>query len=146
MDDLIAFLRARLDEDARAAREAIDEIVKANPGTEHPGEWRSGHIYLSDDGTPTGYEVWADDDPDTTVISVDRPLGAHIARHDPARVLADVAVKRRIVDRCQNSHETMPSWGSEDYPGGERSGLYQAVQLLALPYAGHPDYREEWRP
>lgn len=25
-------------------------------------------------------------------------------------------------------------------------GLWKAVELLAVSYADHPDYREEWRP
>ena len=33
------------------------------------------------------------------------------------------------------------SWGSEVV-----SGPCATLRLLALPYADHPDYREEWRP
>lgn len=61
----------------------------------------------------------------------------HIARHDPARVLREVEAKRRIIGLCVGTLE------DEDY------GLVLAqevLQRLALPYAEHPDYREEWRP
>ena len=45
----------------------------------------------------------------------------------PHRMLADVEAKRRIVELASS-------------PGP------QALRLLALPYADHPDYRPEWRP
>ena len=48
---------------------------------------------------------------------------------DPAHILAECAAKRRIVN---------PVWWSE--AGG------QVLELLALPYADHPDYRAEWKP
>ena len=51
-----------------------------------------------------------------------------LARHDPARVLAECEAKRQIVQNAQD-------------PGDD---LF--VAILALPYADHPDYREEWRP
>jgi hypothetical protein len=42
-----------------------------------------------------------------------------------SRVLAECEAKRRIVTEC---------------------GWVTVMQLLALPYAGHPDYRQEWKP
>lgn len=63
----------------------------------------------------------------------------HIARHDPGRVLAEVAAKRRIIAEC------IPSRG---VPALELSDALGATVLLflALPYADHDEYREEWRP
>jgi len=49
--------------------------------------------------------------------------GEHFARWDPARVLAECDAKRRIVTEC---------------------GWVTVMQLLALPYADHPDFRDEW--
>lgn len=46
---------------------------------------------------------------------------------------AACAAKRRII-------------GEWEQEGGEvRQGLYLAVQILALPYADHEDYLDEWR-
>ena len=46
----------------------------------------------------------------------------------------DIDAKRRILDEC--------NWGGPDH-----ADVYDAVlQRLALPYADHPDYRDEWRP
>jgi hypothetical protein len=50
-------------------------------------------------------------------------LIAHFAV--PARVLAECESKRRIVTEC---------------------GWETVMRHLALPYADHPDYRDEWRP
>lgn len=47
----------------------------------------------------------------------------------PARVLAESEAKRRIV-------EWMCAWQADVRDEG--------LRLLALPYADHPDYREEW--
>jgi hypothetical protein len=55
----------------------------------------------------------------------------------PERVLAECEAKRRIVQ------------GVGVYGGrGSDEAMYHEVVLsfLALPYADHPDYREEWRP
>jgi hypothetical protein len=59
---------------------------------------------------------WVGCDPDTQ---------AHIARHDPARVLTECEAKRAIVELISS-------------PGP------QALRLLALPYADHADYQPEW--
>ena len=56
-----------------------------------------------------------------------------------ARVLAECESKRRILTLC----------GVDPHRPGALLVRVQAdavVRLLALPYAGHPDYREEWRP
>jgi len=60
---------------------------------------------------------------------------AHIARHDPARGLAECEAKRRIVELFPNHPDHSDGWGNA---GG------RVLELLALPYADHPDYREEW--
>jgi hypothetical protein len=64
----------------------------------------------------------------------------HIARHDPARVLAEVEAKRRIVEMGASYVPEL-----EHGDNGEWA-LDATLRLLALPYADHPDYRQEWRP
>ena len=71
---------------------------------------------------------------------------------DNARVLAEVEAKRRLVDW------SAPVSGSERVPT-DRPGVYDVrpvrhvnedgedvLRYLAMPYADHPDYLEEWRP
>ncbi|TDD37855.1 hypothetical protein E1287_07300 [Actinomadura sp. KC06] len=63
-------------------------------------------------------------------------VASHIVRHGPARVLAEVETKRRLIDQ----HVGYSGGGDDDH------WPVQTLRLLALPYASHPDYRPEWRP
>jgi hypothetical protein len=70
----------------------------------------------------------------------------HIARHDPARVLADCDAKRRIVERLSgylsSEHDPEPEGAWELLDDHAWATLY----ALALPFADHPDYDPSWRP
>jgi len=60
----------------------------------------------------------------------------------PERVLAEVEAKRRMLDLHQSTAGQHP-----DFCGHDMHELpCPTVRLLALPYAGHEGYREEWRP
>jgi len=50
-----------------------------------------------------------------------------IRNMSPQRVLAECDAKRQLIERVGN-----PNWAG--------------FSILALPYADHPDYRDEWRP
>jgi hypothetical protein len=77
-DDLVAFLRARLDEDEQAARETLWE------GSGNKPDWELPSSATVDVG---GDEFYAGD----------ATIARHIARHDPARGLREVEAKRRII-------------------------------------------------
>ena len=77
------------------------------------------------------------------------------------RVLAEVDATRRIIAEHAPTRdrdgETVCSTcvfvGDDEDQGGNRFRYREhhawpcdTVSLLALPYAGHADYREEWRP
>ncbi len=126
----MAFLRARLDEDEQTAR-------AATPG---PWEWRQEHgepwqpkpggwLDYSGEYLETGGETPTLFGPGMTPHAD----AVHIARHNPARVLAEIDAKRRILNE---------TWGGRDH----QDLWVHHVRLLALPYAGHPEWREEWRP
>lgn len=81
---------------------------------------------------------------------------AHIARHDPARVLAEVDAKRRLLDEilwyesmqdgdCGCGHGPDAIAAGECKLGGGPDRI-TAFRILALPYAAHPDYQDAWRP
>jgi hypothetical protein len=132
MDDLIAFLRARLDEDA-------DLALAASPGPWHPDEEHDEVHAVDDIVVAEGFALSG------------RQLRAtvdHIARHDPARVLAEVEAKRHIIDwhrqPTQDEFEdgTYRTMGCRCYGGWPCPTL----RALAAPYADHPDYRDTWRP
>jgi len=67
----------------------------------------------------------------------------------PPRVLAECAAKRRIIALHEPGHEC----SQYDRDGEIDNFLYchdfedcSTMYLLALPYADHPNYRDEWRP
>ncbi|MGW4484316.1 DUF6221 family protein [Amycolatopsis sp. NPDC004368] len=139
MDDLIAFLRARLDEDEQAARDSAGvRWVTPVPGSVHvdPAAIREntlayGHL---------GFVVSADVSPQGDAYR------RHIARHDPARVLAEVAAKRQIIDAAVRADEAGDAALQTAGEYARAQALSDVLDWLALPFADHPDYREEWRP
>jgi hypothetical protein len=135
--ELTDFIKQRLDEDEAVARAAA--VKQGDPS------WvRHGPIVLSDprafrirserDSRPIALvqDVSGDPgDPDYETAVLDGADAAdHIARHDPARVLAEIEAKRRIVDLTEHGC-------GDDYQRVQRA--------LALPYADHPDYDERWK-
>ncbi|MEU2075405.1 DUF6221 family protein [Streptomyces sp. NPDC013489] len=129
MEELIAFLRARLNEDEQTARHATD-----GPWVDEPGHPIRG-----------GYEL-------RFVIAqqAQRWNSQHIARHDPARVLAEVDAKRRIIDECAYWLDKINESATAEhpYPNLPERGevVLPVITLLGLPYADHPDYQDAWRP
>lgn len=138
MSELVEFLRARLAEDEQVAKDAT------------PGPWW--------DDTPEG--AWGES-PDAVVaagtgmvaklpVSERGGLNAlHIERHDPARVLAEVEAKRKLIERYERAVRVGGSSPS-DFMRGQDDGYEQAcldaIRDAAEVYADHPDYRDEWRP
>ena len=99
------------------------------PDSNHRGEpGKPGHEHrVTDDVVSAfGYDAWG--------ISVEAADAAHIARHDPARVLAECAAKRRIVE-LQNG-----------FPWCQNDNFDDVFELMALPYADRPGYRPAWKP
>lgn len=139
MDDLVTWFRAQLDEDERVAREAAH------------GSWEYQDMNSVGGGRvcdPTVAIATIHFDAERVDPRIRRTIsereaaatGTHIARWDPARVLAEVDAKRRILD--------LSTWDAEfpDSSGGYDSACEDVVKLLALPYVGRPGYRDEWRP
>ena len=69
----------------------------------------------------------------------------HMQRFTPARVLAECAAKRAIVEAFASS---LREAGERGYTAAaaEAAGLWHAMMILAQPYAGRPGYRDEWKP
>ncbi|WP_294565549.1 DUF6221 family protein [uncultured Arthrobacter sp.] len=60
-----------------------------------------------------------------------------------------VAVLDRALAECEAKRRMVTHYCSIDWTGNQPDGRDDAVvfmRLLALPYAGHPGYRREWRP
>lgn len=113
-DVLTAFIAARLDEDEAIARAAGD-------ATPPPWHAAGGDIMSRADGR--------------CAANADGPEAPHIARHDPARVLREVAAKRAMVAECVRTCEY------EDY-GHALAGA--VIKVMAAAWSDHPDYRQEW--
>ena len=131
---LTDFLLARIDEDEEMARAAT------------PAPWV---LYDPDEGEPYAgnFGCLRMDAMHPTAWPCD---AAHMARHDPARVLAECAAKRRVVAMSDGSADfeaAMPTPGyAKPYHSPSVDVMTRTRQLLALPYADHPDYDEAWRP
>ena len=70
-----------------------------------------------------------------------KALGAGEYERLQARVLAECETKRRIVAL----HGEVDPCDAHDGATFETVDC-ETLQVLALPYADHPDYDEEWRP
>jgi hypothetical protein len=123
MDDLAQWLREQLDVDAARAR--------ACPGN---GEWTAEDIAVY--GPDLSPEV-----------------RAHMAEHDPRRVLREVEAKRRTLDR-HTPHSMggcrvceAPHWGVQvcNHCYGKAWPCPDILDFATV-YADRPGYREAWRP
>ena len=95
------------------------------------------------------------EDQDWIELDVD-PLD-HIQANDPHAVLADVAVKRAIVEQASSVEHESDTFDESDTFGndsseyrvgfhdGRREVASAMLRHLALPYADHEDYDEAWR-
>lgn len=160
-EDIAAFLRSRLDEREKVALAACGDAGSAGRWRQEDPHREPGRIeddlndvVIYDEGSPTGEQA------------------RHIADNDPEFVLADVAAKRQIVwehgdngvfkhddngdlvragplgDRCTSCLLTDDPLAAEAGSEFAEMAPYpcRTLRLLALPFAGHSQYRESWRP
>lgn len=97
-----------------------------------------------------------DEDEAAAKAAASRPLGdqwidgtrltavaAHIARHDPARVLREVEAKRKILNSWVSA-ATADRYSAGPEPIDHfQDGLEHALRLLATAWSDHPDYRQD---
>jgi len=63
----------------------------------------------------------------------------HIARHDPAQVIAECKAKRRVVERCQYvAYDSYLDFAARDV-------AEEVLQHLVQAHADRPDFPPEWR-
>jgi Family of unknown function (DUF6221) len=149
---IVEFLRASIAEDEAVA-------MRASPAPWTYGDIESvagGSLYDADQ--MIAQILWDDDD----TRPIRRPIyereadanGAYMASHDPSRVLAECAAKRRIVELFAEAKSVYDTYlARQDYEGGhlndlsiEVEALTPVIRALARPYADRAGYREEWRP
>lgn len=150
MNDLIAFLRARLDEDEAVARAAAKHVsAPPNPGLEWRRDWDK--VFTAPSNPPGPRSQVAD------CGYGGGDLTAHVALHDPAAVLRRVAADRELLaDLLAEKHQVVDGdcWytctaATEEHDGGEncddnRHGdpcdcgrdtrVHRRIQILAESY------------
>jgi len=157
--DLVEWLREQIAEDRSKAEVATpgpwntsgpDTIAQ---WTIYDAEWSVASTTVYDHNKPMSNKPGARGpgyiDPDANA--------EHIARWDPARVLAECDAKLAILEQ----HPTGSGWDGDnfgcavcetcahyDHSGDLNGDPYPCKTLrhLALPYSDRPGYREEWKP
>ena len=132
--DLIAFIRARLDEREQTAR----QLSETSPGPWWLDSREAVDAVLRDANGEWVNDVWTRD-----VINL-----PYLVQNDPAYVLADIESKRKIIDRYlafvhlrQNQYT-----GPPEVIQGIRAQLLSILKEMAEVYSDHPDYQPTWRP
>ena len=121
-DDLVAFLRARLDEDEAAARAWLP-LVRLTGSS-------SWHQEL-DESNLGPYSI------------------AHARLHDPARVLREVEAGRAILAKYELGRRTYdPDRDDWFSPAAAMFGsdMEWLIKTRVAIYSDHADYRQEWKP
>ena len=116
----VEFLQARLAEDELTALAAVDSSPR----------WRASYPYCDVKDDDGHYVVQADSRHPST------EQAAHIARHSPARVLADVEVKRAVIAeylRLDAAGDLLARGVVEDI-----------LRSMCSVYDEHPDYKAAW--
>jgi hypothetical protein len=152
--DIAEFLAARYAEDEADAIEAKkDPDGDAFPGDPDDGQWTAyDHRAGRYDTDQRPFRLVGAEVQDTltgwTVCETGRAghavaVSKHIARHDPARVLAEVAAKRAILADLEGN---VRYWSSDDHTRAAAEMALEAVQRrLAALDATHPDYQPGWK-
>jgi hypothetical protein len=137
VDELLAFWRARLDEDEAAAKEAAADYTLPWSVLPEPGSCGGYPGLVADAGGKPVADLNCDD-------------AAHIARHDPARALRDVAADRAILADYAATLNPAPLRPGDDYAAGLAEGNAASARFAALRraavYSDHPEYKESWKP
>jgi hypothetical protein len=121
MTGLVEYLRARIAEDEAAARAAD----WGESWAEHRWQFASSNDRRA-------------------MIDFNERIRDHIARWDPARVLAECAAKLAIIDR----HDRLTGAGGVYRDGVPCQMCWPArceLHLFAQPYAGRDDFNPAWR-
>ena len=132
--DIATWLRQQLDEDERVA-------LAVSEGPRKPEVWEAKEWL----GVPP--RNWAVDCPFGAVV-VDgsfRDAAFHIARHDPARVLRDVAAKRALLDlhRWQCCARDVTGYTVIEWYDS-RTDPCPTLRVMTAPYADRDGYDPSW--
>jgi len=134
---IVEFLEARIAEDEAIARTAAE----SDPGDKsHLERGKAGAAWTARNGMVEGAEEDLWDCEGSRTLQTTPEIAAHMARHDPARVLAECAAKRAVIALYRPGDLESSDRGAYFYA----EGAGDAVKALAAVYKDHPDYRQEW--
>jgi hypothetical protein len=77
---------------------------------------------------------------------------AHIAEHDPARVLREINARRRTLHQHKAAQERMDQAMHANDPDAYQRAMTMEIAFRAVlrndaaVYSKRPGYRDEWRP
>ncbi|MCF6471138.1 hypothetical protein FAF44_22450 [Nonomuraea sp. MG754425] len=141
MDELLAFVRSRLDEEEASATAATPGPWSYDPSK----EWYDGEDFVT---MTNGQEFVGYGGPSffAGAVCITGDAGhsqsmadaEHIARHDPARTLRDVRARRATLARCE---EEMSS-GVPPLVGFARGTAWEMAQR----WSDHKGFKQAWKP
>lgn len=128
MDDLVVFLRTRLDEEDRLAADCVTT----------DGEWEArGEDLVTDEGNE---------------FALQAAPATHAAHHDPAHAIRSVASRRTVLVLRESvllrMDRAMAAGDGAAYSlaRAELRVTDFVVRLDAAIYSNHPDYNPSWAP
>jgi hypothetical protein len=147
VNDLVEWLQARFDEVERVARAATAGPWRYNPkkAWHLPADLptrRNGEEFVGAGPLDATIGVAATGPADHPQSMADAQF---IALWDPARVLAEVDAKRRLLAEHPCGDDGFCGDGI-GLVGCKWAWPCPTVRLIALPDADQPGYRDEWRP
>lgn len=170
MNDLATWLLAQYDADDEAARDVADADGSQWTAAIDVGDEYNYAVVVTTDPGKLQRLDWRDEplvtpgDPQVARCGVEGLEGGelrarHIARHDPATMLADLAAKRRIVEEHRTEEACSYHPKTSEYPFGCTTchrdpecgyvmalGWCDTLRLLAQPYANRDGYDPAWAP
>lgn len=155
-DEMAAFAEERLGEDEAAAEAASS----GHPNPEsRDGTWQvvgDRHIRYDNGCGETVTAVDVTGGPcmwhEQIRVAHDRDgtVAAHIALHDPARILAGVAAKRAVLSEWAAFSGILEGQALRGEPADKVMAfqvrvLEGVIRKLVAEWAGHPGYKESWK-
>lgn len=143
---IVEFLLARIAEDEAVARAAAE----SDPSKQghYMDEGPAGNKWTTADGMVSGQsgDLW--DCEGSNTLCTTPEVADHMARHDPARVLAECAAKRAII----GTYKLYCAYAGQEKLGEARRAemrmhamtVYENLRHLAAVYADHTDYDPDW--
>lgn len=152
-DDIVAFIRQRLEDDERMARACGDGVTWS---VMHRSDWRTGDSDALDPDCAASNCDCCGIDGDNADSSAgmriydegghDNADAEHIARHDPARVLREVEAKRRILAFHRHLRFTEPLDINSKFEEDRRPAFDEAPRYVGCEVCSFDSRYEEVYP